>query len=172
MIRLPPICALAAAVLLVASPLSRAEGPQPVAPAVPAPLPGRWLFTPSDTEAGLDPQLGWIVDGSDRFTTLFLVCRPHSRTLEIAIETAPADAGRPLSRSLHHGAGVESLDATAEDHAGGTWLVVRRPYEAAAPMLAAPAPWQIGDSPGLLLADPEAAAAFRAFRLSCGLARD
>lgn len=179
MIRLP---ALAAALLLLAPPLSRAEGPQPardiptavpapppVAPAAPAPLPGRWLFTPSDTEAGLDPQLGWIVDGSDRFTTLFLVCRPHDRTLEIAIETDPADASRTLARSLHAGTGTQTLTAVAEERSGGTWLVATRPYDAAAALLAGPGPWRIGDAPGVQLADPEAAAAFRAFRQSCGL---
>ncbi|MGH2340503.1 hypothetical protein ACRC7T_03355 [Segnochrobactraceae bacterium EtOH-i3] len=129
---------------------------------------GRWLFTPADIEAGLDPHLGWVGDGMDRFSALFLVCSPANHTVRLALETDPGDAGSAVSRRLEHGAGAEAVAGTAEDHSGATWVSVALPYAVAASLLAAPGPWRLDGASGRL-PGPDDTAALGAFRRSCGL---
>lgn len=156
--RLPAGSVLALGLALtLAAPATRATEPD-----IP---PGAWLFIPADTEAGLNPHLGWVRDGADRFATLFLVCVPEAGQVRIAIEAGSDDTGLPVSRTLEHAAGSLTIDGIAGDQAGATWVSREIPYGAATGLLATASPWRVGDA---RLTAP-GTDAVRAFRQSCGL---
>lgn len=163
---------LAAAILaggLTGTPAVAENGAPTEAPAAPMSFPGHWLFTPADTEAGLDPQLGWTLPGGNRFLLVALSCAPATGTLTLRREVLPTADAEPLARTLWAASGPLTVTAAPEDRDGALWVAAAFPLATLGPLLASAEPWQIDDPPGLL-ADTEAGVTFAAFRLACGVA--
>lgn len=154
---------------LAGAPAVAESGAPTEPPAAPMSFPGQWLFTPADTEAGLDPELGWTLPGGARFLLVALSCAPDTGALTLRREVLPTAEAAPLARTLWAASGPVTVTAAPEDRDGAVWIAATLPLATLGPLLASAEPWQIDDPPGLL-ADADAGAAFAAFRRACGVA--
>ena len=114
-------------------------------------------------------KLGWTADGWDSFVVVMLDCDPNQRLVRISLDIPEDELAPVVARRIRHGGGTLTVSGRPpqdSDGEGSYWLESVRSYDEIAPALERPGPWTIG---GIVLADPGAAAAFRGFRLACGI---
>ena len=162
------------AALLLASPAAATTVPGP--PARPpghvhpaASAEGQWQFIADGQNLPTTARLGWTAEGWNTFVVVLLECDPRARMVRISLDLNDDELARVVTSRIRHGAGTLTLTGrapTEPDSEGLYWLESVRSYDEIAPALEHPAPWIIGD---LVLSDPGTAAAFRGFRLACGI---
>ncbi len=163
---LPPLAARAAPA--AAPPVATAPAPPPdLLPA--AGIEGGWQVVPMGQTVPMPAKLGWAVPDWNTFVVVMLECDPAQRSVRISLDIPEEELAPVVTRQIRHGAGTLTFTGrppTEEDGEGSYWLEAVRSYDEIAPALDNPAPWTVGP---VVLADPNAGAAFRGFRILCGI---
>lgn len=139
----------------------------------PASPEGQWGVFVDGPIAPSTAHLGWAVEGWSSFVVVMLACDPGTRSVGISLDLDESERGPVVTRHIRHGAGTLTLSGrppAETDGEGLRWMETIRSYDEIAPALMVPAAWILDGPTPVILNDPGADAAFRAFRTQCGIA--